>query len=228
MVLSSPQLARVFPSGLTLSDWTAPRCPFCTLRHSPRCTSHQRSIPSLPPLSSSAPGGQALPTLRIPDDELPSASAPAPTGQPRPILTPCHARHHATMPLQLREQRAVGGLPQQDAAIIAATGQPGAVRTPRHTTDPAWLRTVHPAAGAGGHLPHLHSLLIARTGQKLSIRTPRHAIEGGVDVLGVPQELPSLARGCVRHPDHIVPPTTGKQLTIRTPRHPIHDPALPA
>src|SRR5258708_1086210 len=54
MTPSSPQLASLWPSGLTLSDWTAPRCPICTLRHSPRCTSHQRSIPSLPPLSSSA------------------------------------------------------------------------------------------------------------------------------------------------------------------------------
>src|SRR5258708_3017839 len=111
-----------------------------------------------------AQGLQALPTLRIPDDELPAAFASATTGQSRAIGAPGYAHDCATMPLELLEQRAVGGLPQAHAAIIAATGQPGAIRTPRHTTNPGWLRPAHPPAGAGGHLPHMHPLLIARTG----------------------------------------------------------------
>src|SRR5437660_11161950 len=54
MTPSSPQLASVLPSGLTLSACTIPRCASCTRTHSPLCTSHQRSMPSLPPLSSSS------------------------------------------------------------------------------------------------------------------------------------------------------------------------------
>src|SRR5579864_2530796 len=57
MTLSSPQLASLRPSELTLSDWTAPLCPCHTRTHSSCCRSHQRSMPSLPPLSSSSPVG---------------------------------------------------------------------------------------------------------------------------------------------------------------------------
>src|SRR2546421_11457586 len=57
MAPSSPQLASLRPSGLTLSDWTAPWCASCTRTHSPLCTSHQRMLPSLPPLSSTAAVG---------------------------------------------------------------------------------------------------------------------------------------------------------------------------
>src|SRR5207244_6886387 len=131
-----------------------------------------------------------------------------------------------TMPLEALQQHAVGGLPQAHAAILAATGQPRTIRTPRHTTDPGWLRTAHPPTSACGHLPHLHPLLIAPTGQKCSIRTPRHAIEGGVDAVGVPQDVHLGSRARVPHPDGIVPPATGKPPAIRTPRHPIHVPAM--
>src|SRR5947209_14647176 len=55
MALSSPQLARRCPSGLTLRDCTEVGCPLRIVTHSPRCTSHQRSIPSLPPLTSRSP-----------------------------------------------------------------------------------------------------------------------------------------------------------------------------
>src|SRR5258708_11967422 len=57
MVLSSPQLASLWLSGLTLSDWPAPWCSCRSARHSPCCTSHQRRFPSLPPLTSTAPVG---------------------------------------------------------------------------------------------------------------------------------------------------------------------------
>src|SRR2546425_12881373 len=69
-----------------------------------------------------APSVQALPTVRVPDEELPTPSAPATTGQPRPIGTPGHAHDHATMPLQRSSHCAVRGIPQEDAAIIATTG----------------------------------------------------------------------------------------------------------
>src|SRR5260221_8782232 len=54
MTLSSPQLASLRPSELILSDWTAPLCPSRTCTHSSCSRSHQRSMPSLPPLSSSS------------------------------------------------------------------------------------------------------------------------------------------------------------------------------
>src|SRR6266849_4003947 len=79
---------------------------------------------------------QAFPATRLPAEELPPATAPAATGQPRAIRTPVHARRQAPMLLQFREQRAVGGLPQAHAANIAAAGQARPVRTPRHLTYP--------------------------------------------------------------------------------------------
>src|SRR5216683_7309726 len=66
---------------------------------------------------------QELSTVRTPDEELSTASTSATTGQARPIRAPGHAHDHATMPLQPGKLRAVGGLPQDDAAIVAATGQ---------------------------------------------------------------------------------------------------------
>src|SRR6266852_2580214 len=54
---SSPQLASERPSGLILSDWTVPWCAWRVCTHFPCSTSHQRSIPSLPPLISIVPVG---------------------------------------------------------------------------------------------------------------------------------------------------------------------------
>src|SRR5262249_5016375 len=88
-------------------------------------TDQHRSAPApgqrVHDLARLAPGVQVLPTARIPDEQVSTAHAPTTTGQPRPIQTPGHACHNATMLLQFREQRAVGGLPQAYAAIIAAT-----------------------------------------------------------------------------------------------------------
>src|SRR6266852_5360629 len=58
----------------------------------------------------------------IPDEEFSTASTSATTGQARPIRAPCHAHDHTTMPLQAGRLFAVGGLPQDNAAIVAATG----------------------------------------------------------------------------------------------------------
>src|SRR5205823_9875030 len=107
-----------------------------------------------------AQGLYAFCALRIPDEQLSAASAPlacAPTGQLHPIRTPGHAGEHATVSLQLLEQRAVGGIPQADAPIIATTGQPRAVRTPCHAADLGRVRMTDPVAGSRCCIPHLHA-----------------------------------------------------------------------
>src|SRR3989442_5184309 len=108
------------------------------------------------------------------------------------------------VPLQAGLLRAGGGLPQDDAAIVAATGQSRPVWTPRHSTDRGWLPTTHPTADARAHLPHLHLLLIAPTGQKPAIGTPLYAKERGVRVFGVAQGLHTGFCDRVPHLDGIV------------------------
>src|SRR6266700_361795 len=66
MAPSSPQLESLRPSSLTRSDWTPPGCPWRIVTHSPRCTSHQRSIPSLPPLTSRSPSSLQATANTIP------------------------------------------------------------------------------------------------------------------------------------------------------------------
>src|SRR6266849_2978018 len=171
---------------------------------------------------------QELSTVCTPDEELSTASTSATTGQTRSIRAPCHAHDHATMPLQAGLLFAVGGLPQDNAAIVAATSQVRSVWAPRHPTDRGWLPTANPPAGACAHFPHLHLLLIAPTGQKPAIWTPRYAEEGGVDVVGVTQGLHTSFCGRVPHLDGIVQPTAGQQPPIRTPRYPIRHPTMAA
>src|SRR5260221_1169894 len=159
-----------------------------------------------------AQGVQAFPATRLPDEEFPPATAPAATGQPSAIRTPGHARRQAPMLLQFREQRAVGGLPQAHAAIIAATGQARPVRTPHHLTYPGrGVCMTDPPALTCCHLPYLHPLLIAPSGQKRSIWTPGNAIEEGFDAVGVPQGLHNGSRAHVPHAHPIVPPTPDQE-----------------
>src|SRR5712692_3235991 len=172
-----------------------------------------------------SPVGSAAGT---PDEELSTASTSATTGQARPIRAPGHAHNHATMPLQAGLLRSVGGLPQDNAAIVAATGQSPPVWTPRHTTDRGWLPTAHPPVGACAHFPHLHLLLIAPTGQKPPIWTPLYAEEGGIDVVGVAQGLHTSFCGRVPHLDGIVQPAACQQPPIRTPCYPIRHPTMAA
>src|SRR5216684_1913496 len=173
-------------------------------------------------------GVEEFSTARTPDEELSTASTSATTGQARPIRAPGHAHNHTTMPLQAGLLRSVGGLPQDDAAIVAATGQSPPVWAPRHTTDRGWLPTAHPPVGAGAHFPHLHLLLIAPTGQKPAIWTPRYAEEGGVEVVGVAQGLHTSFCGRVPHLDGIVQPAACQQPPIRTPCYPIRHPTMAA
>src|SRR3989442_1030654 len=96
-------------------------------------------------------------------------------------------------PMPILHPQALPTLPVPPAPPIRAPpGQPGPGRTPRPPPARAWLGPPPPAGGPGGRLPHLHPRLTPRIAQKLPIRTPRHAIEGGLDVLGLPQDLPSL------------------------------------
>src|SRR5258708_29562393 len=107
-------------------------------------------------LAQLAQGVQALSTMYIPDEELSTASTSATTGQARTIRAPCHAHDHATMPLQAGLLRSVGGLPPDDATIVAATGHVRPRRTPRYTTDRGWLPTANPPAGAPAAPPPPH------------------------------------------------------------------------
>src|SRR5256885_4623888 len=153
-----------------------------TDQHRAGRTPHQR-IHDLAQLTQSVEGFCTVGSAAgIPDEELSTASTSATTGQARPIRAPGHAHDHATMPLQAGLLRAGGGLPQDDAAIIAATCQARSVWTPRHPTDRGWLPTANPPAGARAHFPHLHLLLIAPSGQKPAIWAPLYAEEGGIEV----------------------------------------------
>src|SRR5207244_13600734 len=125
------------------------------------------------------------------------------------------------MPLQAGLLGSGGGLPQDDAAIVAATGQLLPVRAPRHPADRGWLPMTHPQAGARAHVPHLHFLLIAATGQKPAIGTPLYAEEGGVQVVGVAQGLHQSTCGRVPHLNDIVQPAVGRPPPIRTPSNSI-------
>src|SRR6266487_2638283 len=88
-------------------------------------------------------GAQALPPVHIPQEHLPTASAPATTGEPAAIGTPHHARNHATMSLQPLEQRAVGHLPDGHQPIRACTGEPFAIRTPGHVVEADRMMRTH-------------------------------------------------------------------------------------
>src|SRR5260370_9178853 len=113
------------------------------------------------------------------------------------------------MLLQFREQRAVGGLPQAHAAIIAATGQARPVRTPRHFTYPGrGVCLTYPPALTWGHLPHLHPLRIPPTGQKLSLRTRGSPTEEGSEPIGVPHGPYTRTRPRVATAPRIIAPSS--------------------
>src|SRR5258708_19745847 len=73
---------------------------------------------------------QELSTVRIPDEELSTASTSATTSQVRPIRAPCHAHDHATMPLQAALLFAVAGLPQDNPSTLPPTAHPLSLPTP--------------------------------------------------------------------------------------------------
>src|SRR5260370_14975494 len=131
------------------------------------------------------------------------------------------------MPRQPQELRATLGLPHIDVAILAPTNQVRAIGTPGHPTGPGWVHTTRPAVGAGGHLPYQHALQHGAAGQPLPIGTPGHAIEEGLGVVQVPDDLDTTPGGWVPQPNGIIPPATGQQAAIRTPRDPVYAPAMP-
>src|SRR5258708_35845081 len=89
---------------------------------------------------------QELSTVRIPDEELSTASTSATTSQVRPIRAPCHAHDHATMPLQAARPFPARGLPHGKAAIVAPTGQAPSIWPPRHPKNTGWLPPDPPPA----------------------------------------------------------------------------------
>src|SRR5258708_32243560 len=63
-------------------------------------------------------------------------------------------------------------------------------------------------------------------GQPLPVWTPLHAIEDGVGVVEVPQDLDTVPGSWVPQPDGTIPPATGEPAAIGTPPHAVHDPAM--
>src|SRR5713101_5323142 len=81
-------------------------------------------------------GVQALSTICIPNVEFPTTSTSTPAGESPAIRTPGDSHDHATMPLQGGSHHPIGGLPEEDAAIIATTGQLRPVRVPGDPANP--------------------------------------------------------------------------------------------
>src|SRR5437660_2646281 len=169
-------------------------------------------------------GGQALPTVGIPDEELPALSATTTGGQPPPVRTPGHAPDGPVMTRQPQELRALGDLPHRDVAIFPTADQARAIRAPGHAPDPGGVRLSDPAVGAGGHIPHAHPLQQGAAGQKLAVWTPGHPEEVGVGVVEVPQDLGTGSCGWVPQPDATIPPARGEHASIGTPCHAVHGP----
>src|SRR5712692_5002175 len=200
MLPSLPPLISTAPVGLHTTASTIALGSLQAYRRSPPCTSQTMSspLPLLPPpLASRVPSGLQATLMTMP--RCPCSEARS---------RPSEASHRHTLPSSpLLASWVPSGL-HATRRILVGCARPTHRRVPvvtSHTCTP---------------------LLIARTGQKLSIRTPRHAIEAGVDVVGVPQELHSGSRGRVPHPDGIVLSATGQKPPIGTPRHPMHDPAM--
>src|SRR6266545_1540242 len=128
----------------------------------------------------------AFPALNIPPAQH---SITVTTDERRAGWIPGHCIHDSRMPLQPDKLRAIGGLPEDDAAIVAATGQPPPIRAPRHATDGGWLPMTNPPASACAHFPYLHLLLVTSGRQKRSIWTPLYAEEGCFRASGVHQSL---------------------------------------
>src|SRR5260221_2181130 len=172
-------------------------------------------------------GGQALPTVGVPHEELPALSATTTGGQPPPVGTPDHAPDGPVMSREAQELRALGGLPHRDVAIFPTADQARAIRAPGHAPDPGGVRLSDPTLGAVGHIPHAHPLQQGAAGQKLPVWTPGHPEEVGVGVVEVPQDLGTGSCSWVPDPDAPIPPTRGEQASIGAPRHAVHCPCMP-
>src|SRR3989454_12136 len=131
------------------------------------------------------------------------------------------------MPLQAGLLGTGGGLPQDDAAIVAATSQLLLVRAPRHPADRGWLPMAHPQAGARAHVPHLHLLLIAASSQQLSIGTPLDAEEGGVEVVRVAQGLHQSTCDRVPHLEAAIFTPTEQAATVGQESEIMHHGSMP-
>src|SRR5438445_10315928 len=176
-------------------------------------------------------GGQALPTVGIPREELPALSLPLATttgGQPPPVGTPDHAPDGPVMSREAQELRALGGLPHRDVPIFPTADQARAIRAPGHAPDPGGVRLSDPTLGAGGHIPHSHTLQHGAAGQKLPVWTPGHPEEVGVGVVEVPQDLGTGSCGWVTNPDTPSPPDRSGQSSIGTLYHALHYPCIAA
>src|SRR5207237_2805132 len=102
------------------------------------------------------------------------------------------------------------------------------ILNPGNATDPARELTADPALGALRHAPHLQATHIGSTGQEVPVRTPGHAIEEGVGVVEVPQDLDTGPGGWIPESDGTIPAGTGEEAIIGTPGQAVHSHAMAA
>src|SRR5260370_5199054 len=110
-------------------------------------------------------GGQALPTVGIPHEELPPLSATTTGGQPPPVGTPDHAPDGPVMFREALEQCAIRSVPHRDVPIFPTADQAPAIPAPGHAPDPGGALLSDPTVGAGAHISHPHPLPHGAAGQ---------------------------------------------------------------
>src|SRR5258708_39068255 len=102
---------------------------------------------------------------------------------------------------------------------------PRPIRFPVLGVDPVRELPPLPAWVARFHIPPHPSMQIGSAGQPLPVWAPLHAIEDGVGVVEVPQDLDTGPGTWVPHPDGPTPPATGEPAASGPPPHALRDPA---
>src|SRR6266700_4183559 len=125
-------------------------------------------------------GAQALPPVHIPQEHLPTASAPATTGKPAAIWTPHHGMEGVVGVVGVLEDLETGPggwVPQPNGMVPPATGKILPIWTPSHSLHGQAMSVRYPGRRAVGHLPDGHQPIRACTGEPFAIRTPGHVVE---------------------------------------------------
>src|SRR6266581_1281106 len=173
-------------------------------------------------------GAQALPPVHIPQEHLPTASAPATTGEPaiiaaagqaRAVRTPGHATDQGRVRTTYPPLGARHHVPHLHPIQIAPTGKPAPIWTPSHGMEGVVgvvgvLEDLE--TGPGGWVPQPNGMVPPATGKILPIWTPSHSLHGQAMSVRYP------GRRAVGHlPDGHQPirACTGEPFAIRTPGH---------
>src|SRR6266699_2834787 len=126
-------------------------------------------------------GGQALPTVGIPHEELPALSATTTGGQPLPVWTPGHAPEVGVGVVEVPQDLGTGScgwVPQPDAPTPPARGEQSSIGTPCHAVHYPCMAAQHTRRLAALHLPEADLGIGTDTGELFAIRTPVKIIEG--------------------------------------------------